>query len=186
MPNLEIKIQKTELAKQLEESLNIKWELEQQFPYDAGFDLRACIDRTLILLPTGHTTIPTGIHVEFSAPNWEMQIRPRSGLAAEHGITVLNTPGTVDFGYRKEIQVILYNCDVYNDFYIQPGDRIAQACFREIPQVSFTYVDAVSETINTENTEVTFTNLGVASNLAAEMKRKLSLKRGGLGSTGNQ
>ena len=69
MPNLEIKIQKTKLAKQLEESLNIKWELEQQFPYDAGFDLRACIDRTLILLPTGHTTIPTGIHVEFSESN---------------------------------------------------------------------------------------------------------------------
>jgi dUTP pyrophosphatase len=143
MLNLEVKIQKTELAKSLEETLNIKWELNQQFPYDAGFDLRACIDRALILLPTGHTTIPTGIHVEFSEPNWEMQVRPRSGLAAEHGITVLNTPGTVDFGYRKEIQVILYNCDVYDDFQINPGDRIAQACFREIPQESFQYVDAV-------------------------------------------
>tara|TARA_R110000744_G_scaffold215021_1_gene333890 strand:- start:224 stop:766 length:543 start_codon:yes stop_codon:yes gene_type:complete len=180
MSNLEIKIQKTELAKQLEESLNIKWELQQQFPYDAGFDLRACIKRTLILLPTGHTIIPTGIHVEFSEPNWEMQVRPRSGLAAEHGVTVLNSPGTIDFGYRKEIQVILYNCDMFNDFYIQPGDRIAQACFREIPQVSFTYVDAVSETINIES------NKGKSTGLADEMKRKLSLKRGGLGSTGNQ
>ena len=180
MPNLEVKIQKTELAKSLEETLNIKWELNQQFPYDAGFDLRACIDRALILLPTGHTTIPTGIHVEFSEPNWEMQVRPRSGLAAEHGITVLNTPGTVDFGYRKEIQVILYNCDVYDEFQINPGDRIAQACFREIPQVSFQYVDAVSETIAIEDDTVK------AVSLADEMKRKLSLKRGGLGSTGKQ
>ena len=180
MSNLEVKIQKTELAKSLEETLNIKWELNQQFPYDAGFDLRACIDRALILLPTGHTTIPTGIHVEFSEPNWEMQVRPRSGLAAEHGITVLNTPGTVDFGYRKEIQVILYNCDVYDDFQINPGDRIAQACFREIPQVSFQYVDAVSETIAIEDDTVK------AVSLADEMKRKLSLKRGGLGSTGKQ
>ena len=180
MLNLEVKIQKTELAKSLEETLNIKWELNQQFPYDAGFDLRACIDRALILLPTGHTTIPTGIHVEFSEPNWEMQVRPRSGLAAEHGITVLNTPGTVDFGFRKEIQVILYNCDVYDEFQINPGDRIAQACFREIPQVSFQYVDAVSETIAIEDDTVK------AVSLADEMKRKLSLKRGGLGSTGKQ
>ena len=180
MPNLEVKIQKTKLAKSLEKTLNIKWELNQQFPYDAGFDLRACIDRALILLPTGHTTIPTGIHVEFSEPNWEMQVRPRSGLAAEHGITVLNTPGTVDFGYRKEIQVILYNCDVYDDFQINPGDRIAQACFREIPQVNFTYVDAVSETITIQDDTVK------AASLADEMKRKLSLKRGGLGSTGKQ
>ena len=180
MLNLEVKIQKTELAKSLEETLNIKWELNQQFPNDAGFDLRACIDRALILLPTGHTTIPTGIHVEFSEPNWEMQVRPRSGLAAEHGITVLNTPGTVDFGYRKEIQVILYNCDVYDDFQINPGDRIAQACFREIPQVNFTYVDAVSETITIQDDTVK------AASLADEMKRKLSLKRGGLGSTGSQ
>jgi|TARA_Y100000296_G_scaffold73694_1_gene91444 dUTP pyrophosphatase len=180
MPNLEVKIQKTKLAKSLEKTLNIKWELNQQFPYDAGFDLRACIDRALILLPTGHTTIPTGIHVEFSEPNWEMQVRPRSGLAAEHGITVLNTPGTVDFGYRKEIQVILYNCDVYDDFQINPGDRIAQACFREIPQVNFTYVDAVSETITIQDDTVK------AASLADEMKRKLSLKRGGLGSTGSQ
>ena len=180
MPNLEVKIQKTKLAKSLEKTLNIKWELNQQFPYDAGFDLRACIDRALILLPTGHTTIPTGIHVEFSEPNWEMQVRPRSGLAAEHGITVLNTPGTVDFGYRKEIQVILYNCDVYDDFQINPGDRIAQACFREIPQVNFTYVDAVSETITIQDDTVK------AASLADEMKRELSLKRGGLGSTGSQ
>ena len=180
MSNLEVKIQKTELAKSLEETLNIKWELNQQFPYDAGFDLRACIDRALILLPTGHTTIPTGIHVEFSEPNWEMQDRPRSGLAEEHGITVLNTPGTVDFGYRKEIQVILYNCDVYDDFQINPGDRIAQACFREIPQVSFQYVDGVSETIAIEDYTVK------AVSLAEEMKRKLSLKRGGLVSTGKQ
>ena len=79
MSNLEVKIQKSELAKQLEQTTGIKWELEQQFPYDAGFDLRACIEKTLILLPTGHTTIPTGLFIELGDPNWEIQIRARSG-----------------------------------------------------------------------------------------------------------
>ena len=180
MSNLEVKIQKSELAKQLEQTTGIKWELEQQFPYDAGFDLRACIEKTLILLPTGHTTIPTGLFIELGDPNWEIQIRARSGLAAKHGVTVLNGPGTVDYGYRKEIQVILYNCDVYADYYIQPGDRIAQACFRPIPQVSMTYVDQISEEISLDSLPAE------GSSLADEMKAKLLKKRGGLGSTGDQ
>jgi|GEM_PF-560955 len=180
MSNLEVKIQKTEEAKNLEQSLNIKWELEQQFPYDAGFDLRACIPEAILVLPTGHTVIPTGILVEMSEPNWEVQIRARSGLAAKHGVTVLNGPGTIDYGYRKEIQVIIYNCDVYENFRIDPGDRIAQACFREIPQVSFSYVDKISEEINLESISADNTSL------ADEMKAKLLKKRGGLGSTGVQ
>ena len=175
MPNLEVKIQKTELAKQLEEQCKIKWDLIQQFPYDAGFDLRACISRPLTLLPTGHTTIPSGLHFELGDPNWEIQIRPRSGLADKSGITVLNSPGTIDFGYREEVQIILYNCDMFNDFIIHPGDRIAQACFREIPQVNFTYVNEISEKVEEKNIS-----------LAEEMKAKLLQKRGGFGSTGAQ
>ena len=81
MSNLDVKIQKTKLAKELEIQCNIKWDLVQQFPYDAGFDLRACISRPLTLLPTGHTTIPSGLHFELGDSNWEIQIRSRSGLA---------------------------------------------------------------------------------------------------------
>jgi deoxyuridine 5'-triphosphate nucleotidohydrolase len=113
-------------------------------------------------------------------PNWEVQIRARSGLAAKYGVTVLNSPGTIDYGYRKEIQVILYNCDVYENFRIDPGDRIAQACFREIPKVNFSYVDQISEEINLESLPTETTSL------ADEMKAKLLKKRGGLGSTGVQ
>ncbi len=86
----------------------------------------------------------------------------------------------MDYGYRKEIQVILYNCDVYADYYIQPGDRIAQACFRPIPQVSMTYVDQISEEISLDSLPAE------GSSLADEMKAKLLKKRGGLGSTGDQ
>jgi dUTP pyrophosphatase len=180
MSNLEVNIQKTLEAKDLEKRLNIKWDLIQQFPYDAGFDLRACIPSPLRLLPTGHTTVPTGLHFELGNPNWEIQIRPRSGLAAKYGITVLNSPGTVDFGYRKEVKIILYNCDVYNDFLISPGDRIAQACFREIPEIKFTYVDQISQVINVKQQQKK------AVSLAEEMKNKLLQKRGGFGSTGAQ
>ena len=180
MSNLKVKIQKTKLALELEKHYDLSWDLKHQFPYDAGFDLRASIKETLILLPTGHTTVPTGLHVEFEDPNWEMQIRPRSGLAAKSGVTVLNAPGTVDYGYRKEVQVILYNCDVYENFVIKPGDRIAQACFREVPQVDFSYVSKISETINLEPIEEK------GKSLAEEMKAKLLQKRGGFGSTGSQ
>ena len=181
MSNLKVKIQKTELALELEKHYEISWDLISQFPYDAGFDLRASLRETLILLPTGHITIPTGLHVEFGDPNWEMQIRPRSGLAAKHGVNVLNAPVTVDYGDRKEVQVILYNCDIYENFVIKPGDRIAQACFREIPQVDFSYVSKISETINLEPALYEG-----GKSLVEEMKAKLLQKRGGFGSTGSQ
>tara|TARA_Y100000310_G_C20366676_1_gene661525 strand:- start:19 stop:618 length:600 start_codon:yes stop_codon:yes gene_type:complete len=91
---------------------------------DSGFDLRAFLDSPLTLDPLERTLIPTGLRFELST-NTELQVRPRSGMALKHGISVLNTPGTVDEGYRGEVGIIAVNLS--NEPYtIKPGDRIAQ------------------------------------------------------------
>lgn len=90
---------------------------------DAGWDLTSAVN--FLLLPHSRAVIPTGLRFHIPV-GIEVQIRPRSGLAAKYGITVLNAPGTIDAGYQGEIQVILYNTTIY-DFPVQIGDRIAQA-----------------------------------------------------------
>ena len=95
---------------------------------DSGFDLRAAIKEPLILKAGTHTVIPNGIKLKIESENnaYEIQTRPRSGLAAKFGISIVNSPGTVDYGYRGEVMTILINCGK-EDFTINPGDRIAQA-----------------------------------------------------------
>lgn len=140
---MKIKVEKTELAKELD----ISWDLYQHYENDAGYDVRACILNPIKLLPKHRVLIPTGLHIEMLSSNYEIQVRPRSGLAAKYGITVLNTPGTIDFGYRDEIKVILINHS--NDiFTIFQGDRIAQICFREIPNITIENVEKIDKTVN--------------------------------------
>jgi dUTP pyrophosphatase len=93
---------------------------------DSGFDLMANLpeDATIILPPLGRVLVPTGLHFQIPI-GFELQVRPRSGLALKYGITVLNTPGTVDSGYRGEVKVVLYNTGD-ETFIIKNGDRIAQ------------------------------------------------------------
>ena len=92
--------------------------------YSAGMDLRACLSEEVVLRPLERALIGTGLFIELPA-GFEAQVRPRSGLAAKKGITVLNTPGTIDADYRGEIKVILVNLS--NEAYkISNGDRIAQ------------------------------------------------------------
>lgn len=91
----------------------------------SGFDLRANLDEPITIQPHSVKIIPTGLYFEIP-DNFEIQVRPRSGLAAKNGITVLNTPGTVDADYRGEVKVILINHSEI-DFVINHGDRIAQA-----------------------------------------------------------
>ena len=89
---------------------------------DAGMDLRACAD---VVIPPGATVlVPTGLALEIP-PGFEAQVRPRSGLALKHSITMPNAPGTIDPGYRGELQVILHNLSA-EPFYVKAGDRIAQ------------------------------------------------------------
>ncbi len=91
----------------------------------AGMDLFACLEAPLILEPGQREAVPTGIAVALP-PGWELQIRPRSGLALHHGLTLLNSPGTIDADYRGEIRVILANLG-QRSFKVEPGMRIAQA-----------------------------------------------------------
>lgn len=95
---------------------------------DSGFDLRAAIQEAMTLAPGQHAVIPNGIKIKIESDNntFELQTRPRSGLAAKFGISVVNSPGTVDFGYRGEVMSILINLGK-DPFVINPGDRIAQA-----------------------------------------------------------
>ncbi len=90
----------------------------------AGMDLRAAIDQPIALQPLERVVVPTGLFIELPS-GFEAQIRPRSGLAAQHGLTLLNTPGTVDSDYRGEIKVIVINLSGQQQV-IEPGQRIAQ------------------------------------------------------------
>ena len=93
-------------------------------PLSAGMDVRACLDAPVILKPLERALIPTGLYLEIPA-GYEVQVRPRSGLAAKKGITVLNAPGTIDADYRGEVKVILVNLSE-EPFTIGNGERIAQ------------------------------------------------------------
>lgn len=106
---------------------------------DAGFDLYSCED--VLLKAHEYGVVPTGICIELPAGT-EGQVRPRSGLAAKHGITVLNSPGTIDAGYRGEVKVILINHG-NEDFRITKGMRIAQLMVKPIFETEFTEVEAL-------------------------------------------
>ena len=109
-----------------------------------GVDLSASIDSKIILKPFDRSIIPCGISISLPE-NIEGQVRPRSGLAAKHGITVLNTPGTIDSDYRGEIKVILINLGK-EDFTISQNDRIAQIVFSNIVKVKFEEIEALDDT----------------------------------------
>lgn len=110
----------------------------------AGMDLRANLEQSIELLPLERTLIPTGLFMELPV-GYEAQVRPRSGLAAKHGITVLNTPGTIDADYRGEIKVILVNLS-NSSFTISDGERIAQMIISSHVQAQWEQVDVLSET----------------------------------------
>lgn len=112
----------------------------------AGMDLRAAVpdDEPMTLAAGKRAMVPTGLSIALPA-GYEAQIRPRSGLAAKHGITCLNTPGTIDADYRGEVKVILINLGD-EDFVIARGERIAQMIIAPVTQAELKVVDALSET----------------------------------------
>ena len=114
---------------------------------DSGMDLRAAITETITLQPNERKVVPNGIICEMQDENtnYEIQIRPRSGLAAKNGIIVVNTPGTVDWGYRGELMTILLNTGT-EPFVINPGDRIAQMIVCPIVRPQIETVEYVNET----------------------------------------
>ena len=117
---------------------------EYKTPQSAGMDLRANIDEAVTLEPMSRRLVKTGLFIALPE-GYEAQIRPRSGRAHKHGITVLNPPGTVDADYRGEIMVLLINLSNIS-FIINPGDRIAQMVIARHEQAEFTLVDELDDT----------------------------------------
>lgn len=113
-------------------------------PLSAGVDLRANLEEPLVLAPLQRALIPTGLYIALPA-GYEAQSRPRSGLAIKHGITVLNSPGTIDADYRGELKVILVNLSD-QPFEVVPGERIAQMVIARHEQVEWEPVEALDET----------------------------------------
>lgn len=114
----------------------------------AGMDIRANLTEPVSLAPGARCLVPTGLRVELPE-GYEMQIRPRSGLALKHGITLLNTPGTIDADYRGEIGVILVNLS-QETFVIQNGERIAQMVVGRYSHVEWEAVEELSDTVRGE------------------------------------
>jgi len=110
----------------------------------AGMDVRANLAESLTLAPLERAMVPTGLYVELPA-GCEMQVRPRSGLAAKHGLTVLNSPGTIDADYRGEIRVILVNLSS-EPFEIKSGERVAQLVIARHERAEWQSVEELSET----------------------------------------
>ncbi len=109
----------------------------------AGLDLRATLDESVTLAPLQRALIPTGLYIELPV-GYEAQVRPRSGLAAKNGITVLNSPGTIDADYRGEIKVILVNLS-NEPFVVQDGERIAQLVIAKHEQITWQETDQLNE-----------------------------------------
>lgn len=117
---------------------------EYATPLSAGLDLRANIDESIVLKPMERQLIGTGLYIALP-PGYEAQVRPRSGLALKHGITVLNTPGTIDADYRGEVKVLLVNLSA-EPFTINEGERIAQMVIAKHEHAELTLVDELDET----------------------------------------
>lgn len=110
----------------------------------SGLDLRADIESPILLKSLDRVLVPTGLYIALPE-GYEAQVRPRSGLAIKHGITCLNTPGTIDADYRGNIGVELVNLS-HDDFVVQPGERIAQLVFSRVKHVEFVEVETLDET----------------------------------------
>ena len=110
-------------------------------PLSAGMDLRADLSEPVTLKPLERQLVPTGLYIELPA-GYEAQVRPRSGLAAKHGISIVNSPGTIDADYRGEIKVILVNLST-EEFVIAPGERIAQMVVARHERVEWEEVEVL-------------------------------------------
>ncbi|ANQ48553.1 dUTP diphosphatase [Flammeovirga sp. MY04] len=117
---------------------------EYQTIASAGLDLRAVLEESIILKPLERKLIPTGLYIELPV-GFEAQVRPRSGLAFKHGLTVLNSPGTIDADYRGEVKVLLVNLS-NDDFEIKDGERVAQMVVAKHETVEWVPVEELSDT----------------------------------------
>lgn len=131
-------------------------------PASAGFDLSASLNEPITINPMERKLVPTGLYIELE-PGYEAQVRPRSGLALKKGITVLNTPGTVDSDYRGEVGVILINLS-NEPFVVNNGDRIAQMVIAKYEYATFVYAQNLDELTDTVRGAGGFGHTGVSNN----------------------
>lgn len=117
-------------------------------PSAAGMDVRACTREPITVQPMQRVLVPTGLRVQLPQ-GYEMQIRPRSGMALKHGITLANTPGTIDADYRGEIGIIVINLSD-QPYVINDGDRICQMVIKQYSHVEWEEVDSIDETVRGE------------------------------------
>jgi dUTP pyrophosphatase len=117
---------------------------EYATPGSSGMDIRACLTTPLTLKPLERVMVPTGLFIELPE-HYEVQIRPRSGLAVKQGLTCLNTPGTIDSDYRGEIKIILINLSAEEQV-IHPGDRIAQMVIQSVDKIKWVEAVELNET----------------------------------------
>ena len=116
--------------------------------HSSGVDLCALVDGPVVLAPMERALVPTGLFIGIPEGS-EAEVRPRSGIAAKHGVTVLNTPGTIDSDYRGEVMVILINLGS-EAFTINKGDRVAQMVFKRLARVEFRQVPDLTDTVRGE------------------------------------
>lgn len=122
-----------------------EWPLPQyETAHAAGMDMRAFVENEIVIKPLQRVLIPTGLHIELPV-GFEAQIRPRSGLAYKHGISIVNSPGTIDADYRGEIKVLLVNLSD-TDFVVNSGDRIAQMVIAKHETITWESVDTLNDT----------------------------------------
>lgn len=121
---------------------------EYATPHSAGLDLKAFLNEPVVLKSLERTIVPTGLYIELPF-DYEAQVRPRSGLAAKSGITVLNSPGTIDSDYRGEIKVILVNLSA-DEVVLNPGERIAQLVVSKFKQVEWESVEQLADSVRGE------------------------------------
>jgi dUTP pyrophosphatase len=114
----------------------------------AGMDLRACLETAITIKPLQRVLVPTGLYIELPV-GFEAQIRPRSGLAYKHGISIVNSPGTIDADYRGEIKVLLVNLSD-TDFVVNDGERIAQMVIAKHETIDWNLVEELNETARGE------------------------------------
>ena len=126
--------------------------------HSAGLDLRARLDSPVVLQPGERRLVPTGLHIELPE-GYEAQVRPRSGLAYKHGVTVLNSPGTVDADYRGDVGVILINHG-QAPFTVEDGERIAQLVLAKYERIQWSAVDTVDALPSSERGEGGFGHTG--------------------------
>jgi dUTP pyrophosphatase len=117
-------------------------------PGDAGMDLYN-MGEEVVLKPLARALLPTGLKVAVPA-GYELQVRPRSGMALKKGLTVLNTPGTIDTGYRGEVGIIIFNASGDEAVTIKKGDRIAQIVLKKVEEIEWKVVDELDETSRSE------------------------------------